>query len=121
MAIARICCFCSSVFATEVFEQKYNEILCRQRFILSGHGPNSPYAGHKRRFDGIYCPLEPQRERCPNAAPLAERFRFLCMVNAPYSIPPHTQPIANGFPKIRCVWNSNTTSSRIISRETLVI
>lgn len=81
-------------FATEVFEQKYTEILCRQRFIISGPGPNSPYAGHKRRFGGIYCPLEPQRERCPDAAPLAERFRFLCMVNAPYSIPPHTQPIA---------------------------
>lgn len=81
-------------FATEVFEQKYTEILCRQRFIISGPGPNSPYASHKRRFGGIYCPLEPQRERCPDAAPLAERFLFLCMVNAPYSIPPHTQPIA---------------------------
>lgn len=81
-------------FATEVFEQKYTEILCRQRFILSGPGPNSPYAGHKRRFGGIYCPPEPRRERCPDATPLAERFRFLCMVNAPYSIPPHTQPIA---------------------------
>lgn len=109
-------------FATEVFEQKYTEILCRQRFIISGPGPNSPYAGHKRRFDGIYCPLEPQRERCPNAAPLAERFRFLCMVNAPYSIPPHTQPIAKTEEQkqqIRAIATKNPTQLYVATNNVL--
>ena len=109
-------------FATEVFEQKYTEILCRQRFIISGPGPNSPYASHKRRFGGIYCPLEPQRERCPDAAPLAERFRFLCMVNAPYSIPPHTQPIAKTEEQkqqIRAIVTKNPTQLYVATNNVL--
>lgn len=80
--------------ASEIFEQKYTEILCRQRYIITGPGPNSPYAGHRQRLGGRFCPLEPRIERCPAAASIAERFRYLCMVNAPYAVPPSIQPIA---------------------------
>lgn len=84
---------CKNPFASEDFEQRYTEILCRQRYITDGPGRNSPYAGNQRHFNGISCPLEPLHDRCPAASPLAERFRFLCMVNAPYAIPPSTRPI----------------------------
>lgn len=82
-----------NAFAGEDFEQQYIEILCRQRHTTEGPGINSPYANHRYRFGGVNCPLEPSQERCPAASSLAERFRFLCMVNAPYSIPPQTQPV----------------------------
>ncbi len=109
-------------FATEAFEQKYTEILCRQRHIMNGPGPNSPYARHKRRISGIYCPLEPQHECCPTATPLAERFHFLCMVNAPYSISASAQVIKKTDEqkrKIRAACTKNPSGVLAATRKVL--
>ena len=109
-------------FATEAFEQKYTEILCRQRHITNGPGPNSPYAHHKRRVSGIYCPLEPQHECCPTVTPLAERFHFLCMVNAPYSIAHSTQIIEKTDEqkqKIRAACTKNPSGVLAATRKVL--
>ena len=64
---------------TADFEQKYCEIIFKQRPFSEGPGAGSPYGGFERMVG--YCTYEPTERRAPKASYTFERFSLLQKIN----------------------------------------